>query len=222
MKGVWNFFAAGSKEPEPPEDTTEASLWYKATKDQPFNSSVPVETHKGFNGKWTDIQTGKMIYIRGKQVFWGYHGSSTFEMIDDERIKFSEQEQTFTAELDVESQKVVWSTGDSWIRFFPGEVEGFDEEFMLTIAHRGQSMGFGYRYMTACLTVNSISTAGCVTDWNLSHPRQCMEVGDTIVELNGRPVSKFSLDSLKEFIKETQEMSLLVRKPWYQVKRNVD
>eukprot|EP00928_Gymnodinium_smaydae_P045777 TRINITY_DN30478_c0_g1_i1.p1 TRINITY_DN30478_c0_g1~~TRINITY_DN30478_c0_g1_i1.p1 ORF type:complete len:217 (-),score=27.74 TRINITY_DN30478_c0_g1_i1:172-822(-) len=211
----WSSVWPGKKS-EPPKEQADLTLWQKA----PVTAEPKEEPTYGFNGKWMCPKSGKMIYVSGTKVFWDSHGSSSFEKEGDARILFKQAEKTYSAELDVESQKVVWSTGDYWIRFMLKEFAGREEEFRVVVAHRGQSIGFTYRQANSYLAVKFIYKSGIIETWNLNNPRLCVEVGDKIVAVNGQNVSSFTEEKLSDLIRKSQDLELLVRKPWYTAQRH--
>lgn len=223
---LWSSLWGKPKKSEPRKEVGEATLWHKASQDSQSSASATTaqkELLYGFNGKWLCPKSGRMVFIRGTQVFWDATGSSSFEFVERTRIRFQQSEKTYEAELDVESQKVTWSTGDYWIRFLFEEVQNQEEEFLVDITNRRQGLGFDYKKAASFLTVKKVDDHGMTATWNKNNAPACVEAGDKVLALNGQRIS--DLDSSKkidEIIRGTDQVSLLVRKPWHTVRRHVD
>merc|ERR1712031_84686 len=99
-------------------------------------------------------------------------------MGDPTHVKFRQFDETYTAELDVESQKITWNTGDNWTRFNPEAVQGRDEEFVISIVKQGRNIGFDYKSYEPCLVVKEIHKGGVMEAWNRNHASASLECGD--------------------------------------------
>lgn len=221
---LWSSLWGKQKKTEPPKPNgSDGSLWHKASQDVHFVPTAEQEVMYGFNGKWLCPKTGRMVFIRGTQVFWDSSGASNFEFLERTRIRFRQCEKTYEAELDIESQKVTWSTGDHWIRFRVEEVQNREEEFLVTIVNRRQVLGFDYRASATCLTVKKVHEHGMAAAWNKNNAPACIEAGDKVIEVNGQKISELEgSKKIDETICENDQISLLVRKPWHTVRRHVD
>eukprot|EP00930_Biecheleria_cincta_P032880 TRINITY_DN22781_c0_g1_i1.p1 TRINITY_DN22781_c0_g1~~TRINITY_DN22781_c0_g1_i1.p1 ORF type:complete len:229 (+),score=38.42 TRINITY_DN22781_c0_g1_i1:97-783(+) len=221
---LWSSLWGKQQKNEPPKTGSDGSLWSKASQDVQSVSKAPAQEQLyGFNGKWLCPKTGRMVFIRGTQVFWDSSGASSFEFLERTRIRFQQCEKTYEAELDIESQKVTWTTGDHWIRFWVEEVQNREEEFLVTIVNRRQGLGFDYRASAACLTVKKVHEHGIMATWNKNNAPACVEAGDKVIEVNGQKIS--ALDGSKkvdEIVRESDQISLLVRKPWHTVQRHAN
>lgn len=222
---LWSSLWGKQQKTEPPKKNgSEGSLWQKASQDVQSLSRAPTqEPLYGFNGKWLCPKTGRMVFIRGTQVFWDSSGSSKFEFLERTRIRFRQLEKTYEAELDIESQKVTWTTGDHWIRFRVDEVQNREEEFLVSIVNRRQGLGFDYRASATCLTVKKVHEQGMAASWNKINAPACIEAGDKVMEVNGQKISQLEgSKKVDEIACESDQISLLVRKPWHTVRRHVD